>query len=193
MQRESRLGLQEFQGSTDIEIVLQLVLFGGRQLPRMSSLRQLPNPFRIGFGYPQPEPFTRGLGGQVAHTGLDGSVPDFSFCNCGIGIHIQNDTRPPEQAQLRKSGEFLPKSGQSKPAVPQASAVGAMVRRQLKMTALVVSDMDGQPCPDTREGKDCGCCQENERDNCPESRGHGGETCTDGSPLFSLVPGSPLF
>jgi hypothetical protein len=31
------------------------------------------------------------------------------------------------------------------------------------MTALVVSDMDGQPCPDTREGKDCGCRFETDR------------------------------
>lgn len=93
-------------------------------MPRMSSLRQLPNPFRIDFGYPQPEPFTRRPGGQVAHGGLYGSVPDFSFCNRGIDIHIQNDTHPPEQAQLRKSGEFLRKSGQSKP-----ESAGSLLRK----------------------------------------------------------------
>jgi len=36
-QTEACLGLQEFQGSTEVEIVVQFALFGGRQLSRVRT------------------------------------------------------------------------------------------------------------------------------------------------------------
>ena len=63
VQRKACFRLEKLQGSADIEIVIQLTLFDGRQLADVRLFRKLANTLCVGIRDAQSQPLASGLGG----------------------------------------------------------------------------------------------------------------------------------